>query len=207
MSPSLATYWKFLREFLRHPSTIGAIAPSSTALARLIVSEIKPDSASVIVEYGPGTGMFTAEILAKMRTGCRFIAIEKNLRMADIFKQRFPQVRRSSYEGATQVRLFLDSVENLPLILADEGVSSVDYIISGLPWASFDSALQKKLMDVTVAALRPGGEFLTFAYIHSLMLPAGRRFRNLLQGHFPKIEHSPIVWRNLPPAFVYRCIK
>jgi phospholipid N-methyltransferase len=196
MSPGLATYWKFLKEFLRHPSTIGAIAPSSTALARLIVSEIKPVSTSVIVEYGPGTGMFTAEILAKMRPGCRFIAIEKNLRMADIFKLRFPQVR-----------LFLDSVENLPLILADEGISSVDYIISGLPWASFDSALQKKLMDVTVAALRPGGEFLTFAYIHGLMLPAGRRFRNLLHGYFPKLEHSSIVWRNLPPAFVYRCIK
>ena len=196
MSPGLATYWKFLREFFRHPSTIGAIAPSSTALARLIVSEIKPVSTSVIVEYGPGTGMFTAEILAKMRPGCRFIAIEKNPRMADIFKLRFPQVR-----------LFLDSVENLPLILADASIPSVDYIISGLPWASFDSALQKKLMDVTVAALRPGGEFLTFAYIHSLMLPAGRRFRKLLQGYFPKIEHSPIVWRNLPPAFVYRCIK
>jgi len=196
MSPSPATYWKFLREFLRHPSTIGAIAPSSTALARLIVSEIKPASTSVIVEYGPGTGMFTAEILAKMRPGCRFFAIEKNPRMADIFKQRFPRVR-----------LFVDSVENLPLILADEGISSVDYIISGLPWASFDTALQKKLMDVTVAALRPGGEFLTFAYIHGLMLPAGRRFRNLLHGYFPKIELSPIVWRNPPPAFVYRCIK
>jgi len=196
MSSSLGTYWKFLKEFIRHPSTIGAIAPSSTALARLIVAEIKPASTSILVEYGPGTGIFTAEILAKMCPGCRFFAIEKNMRMADIFKRHFPQVR-----------LFLDSVENLPRILADEGVSSVDYIISGLPWASFNGALQKKLLDVTVASLRPGGEFLTFAYIHGLLLPAGRKFRNLLQSHFPKVERSSIVWRNLPPAFVYRCTK
>jgi phosphatidylethanolamine/phosphatidyl-N-methylethanolamine N-methyltransferase len=36
------------------------------------------------------------------------------------------------------------------------------------------------------------------------MLPAGRRFRRTLEQRFERVEARPIVWRNAPPALVYR---
>ena len=53
----------------------------------------------------------------------------------------------------------------------------------------------------------PGGQFATFAYLQGLLLPAGQRFKDKLAQSFSKVEKSPTVWRNLPPAFVYRCTK
>ena len=53
--------------------------------------------------------------------------------------------------------------------------------------------------------LKPGGQFVTFAYLQGLLLPAGRRFRAKLKRSFSDVTKSKIVWRNLPPAFVYRC--
>jgi len=196
MPAGIATYWDFFREFVRHPASVGAIAPSSASLARIVASIINPARASVIVEYGPGVGTFTSKIMERIHPDARLIAIEKNHKMASLFRGRYPQVA-----------LFEDSVENLSAILKKAGVSKADYIVSGLPWATFNDKLQDRLMQVTVRALQKKGEFATFAYIHSLTLPAGRRFRAALQYHFSEVRQSPIVWRNLPPAFVYHCIK
>ena len=58
-------YWDFLRGFIKNPVGVSTVAPSSHFLARQIISNTDISSASVIVEYGPGTGAFTPEILRK----------------------------------------------------------------------------------------------------------------------------------------------
>ena len=68
-----------------------------------------------------------------------------------------------------------------------------------------DLCSQQEILENVLASLRPGGCFTTFAYLQGLMLPAGRRFRKRLCEIFDKVETTPVVWRNLPPAFVYRC--
>jgi phospholipid N-methyltransferase len=187
---------RFLSEFLRDPSAIGAIAPSSSRLAKVITAEIGIESARVVVEYGPGTGAFTGAILQRLAPGAVFFAIEQNPQMAAVLRQRFPSV--TVYE---------DSVANLGRLLQESGIEAVDCIVSGLPWASFSSRLQDELLGQTLAALRPGGRFATFAYLQGLLMPAGRRFRHKLHACFSQVERSPVVWCNLPPAFVYRCTR
>jgi phospholipid N-methyltransferase len=83
----------------------------------------------------------------------------------------------------------------------------LDAVVSGLPWASFPESLQIEILDSMMQVLRPGGQFATFAYLQGLLLPAAKRFRKQLDKYFSKIELSPTVWRNLPPAFVYRCVR
>jgi phospholipid N-methyltransferase len=56
-----------------------------------------------------------------------------------------------------------------------------------------------------MTVLPPGGQFVTFAYLQGLLIPAGRRFGKLLGDYFSEVRKSPTVWRNTPPAFVYRC--
>ena len=53
----------FLRQFVQSPRTVGAVLPSSPALARAMLAPIDFASARTIVEFGPGTGAFTREIV------------------------------------------------------------------------------------------------------------------------------------------------
>jgi len=186
--------WPILREYLRYPRRTGAIAASSTSLARVICSEIGIDSAENIVEYGPGTGVFTREILTRKRPEARFCAFEVNRKLARRFRGRFPGVA-----------LFEESAAKAPALLATVGMGPVDSVICGLPWAAFNSDLQDALLDATTAILQPGGQFATFAYLSGLLLKRGRQFRKKLTERFTVVRQSRVVWRNLPPAFVYRC--
>ena len=60
-------------------------------------------------------------------------------------------------------------------------------------------------MESMLAVLAPKAQFATFAYWQGVVLPAGIRFNQRLRNTFAKVERSPSVWLNLPPAFVYRC--
>jgi phosphatidylethanolamine/phosphatidyl-N-methylethanolamine N-methyltransferase len=193
---SLETGAAFLREFVRRPTQIGAVAPSSDALARAMVDGMDWERARVVVECGPGTGAITPRILERLGPGTRFFAVEVNETCARELKRRHP--------GLTVHRA---CVSDLTGICRSAGVSGVDVVISGLPWAAFGDEGQARFLGAIYEALRPGGQFATFAYSHAAGLPAGRRFRGLLARTFSEVERSRSVWRNLPPAFVYRCRK
>ena len=57
---------RFLKEFLHHPGATWAIAESSTGLAELITDAADLSDASMVVEFGSGTGVFTEKILEKV---------------------------------------------------------------------------------------------------------------------------------------------
>ena len=101
--------------------------------------------------------------------------------------------------------LFQDSVENVRTICDDAGMPSVDCIVSGLPWAAFSESMQLQFLNEMMRVLKPGGRFVTFAYMHGLALPPAKRFAGLLPNYFTSVLKSPVVWMNVPPAFVYRC--
>jgi phospholipid N-methyltransferase len=185
---------RFLSAFLANPATIGAVAPSSRGLAREITSWIDWPNASNVVEYGPGTGAFTEEILTRLGQDCRFFAIEIQPELVETMRKRFPTLT-----------VYQDSVANLKTLCEAEGIGELDAVISGLPWAAFSEDQQSQFMEATISVLRPGGQFVTFAYLQGLLLTAGRSFRHLLHERFSEVTTSRTVWLNLPPAFVYRC--
>lgn len=190
--PSSST--KILLEFLRHPVQTGTMVPSSTFLAEAMVEWLDLDGASSVLEYGAGTGPFTPHILKRMRKDSRFIAIERNANLAAELRSRMPNVT-----------LVQDSVENVKAICDAARITNVDCIVSGLPWAAFGEDFQKRVLDAMMTVLRRDGQFVTFAYLHALPLPAARRFADLLPQYFREVGRSAPVWKNLPPALVYRC--
>jgi phosphatidylethanolamine/phosphatidyl-N-methylethanolamine N-methyltransferase len=159
-----------------------------------MVEHLRLGAADAVLEYGPGTGVFTEFILRELKRDANFAAIEVNPRFAATFKARYPNVR-----------LFQDTVANARSICDYAGMRSVDCIVSGLPWAAFSKSTQVRCLDEMMRVLKPGGRFVTFAYVHGLPLPAARRFASLLPKYFTSVSRSPVVWLNLPPAFVYRC--
>ncbi len=65
--------------------------------------------------------------------------------------------------------------------------------------------MQHRILKAVLQSLAPGGQFVGFAYVHAMWLPTTLQFRRRLLRHFSRVETTPVVWRNLPPAFVYRC--
>ncbi|MFK8113580.1 MAG: class I SAM-dependent methyltransferase [Rubripirellula sp.] len=186
----------FLKNFLRHPTQVGAIAPSSPGLVDAMVDWFDWETARGVVEFGPGTGVFTESILQRLHPDAKFFAIERAADLAETTRQRCPT--------ATVIE---DSVVNVVDLCRQQSVSEVNAIVCGLPWASFSDGLQSEIMEAILEILPPGGQFATFAYWQGVVLPAGIRFSRRLQKTFSSVERSHTVWRNLPPAFVYRCVR
>ncbi|MDR0931732.1 MAG: hypothetical protein LBM70_01760 [Victivallales bacterium] len=184
------------KRFLRNPVQVGALCPSSRGLCGAIVSQVGMENAEVIVELGPGTGAITREIVLRMPKNAKFIAIELDAALCGHLRQTFPGVTVCNGSAA-----------GIGDILDCHALSSPDVVISGLPWANFSAKLQREILESVIEHIAPGGCFTTFAYLQGLLFPSGQRFRRLLDELFSEVETSPIIWKNLPPAFVYRCRK
>ena len=56
----------FASNFFKHPKMLGSIIPSSPFLVRRMLGHVDWERTRVLVEYGPGIGTFTREILRQM---------------------------------------------------------------------------------------------------------------------------------------------
>ncbi len=186
----------FIKQFLLSPKKTGAIASSSEELAELITNKCNLSDAKVVVELGSGTGVFTEKIIKKINSKTIFFVLEINSFFIKKTKKR-----------CLGVKIYKDSAINIDKYLKLNKVDICDCIISGLPWASFDKKLQETLIDKIVSVLKPGAEFVTFAYLSGIILPSAKRFRNILNKKFRNVNKTRTVWKNLPPAFVYYCKK
>jgi phosphatidylethanolamine/phosphatidyl-N-methylethanolamine N-methyltransferase len=190
----LAAERNFLAEFLKHPRSVGAIAPSSRFLAKAICDAAELTKRSVVVEFGPGTGAFTSRIASTLNETQRYIGIEINRYFFEELQREFPQLTFSC-----------TSVEKLVDVMDTAGIASIDAIICGLPWASLPIEVQTTTFRAMRAFMREGAVFCTFAYVQGVILPAARTLRKRLSAEFSDITCTPIIWRNFPPAFVYVC--
>jgi phospholipid N-methyltransferase len=187
---------QFFRAFLRNKSAVGALNPSGRYLAEAMVDWFDWEDIRSVVEVGPGTGVFTRMILTKHRDDATFVSVERDADLALITKECCPD--------AIVVN---ECCSRIAEVCGAHNLSEVDAILSGLPWAVFPDSLQMELLAALKSVLKPGGQFATFAYLQGMVLPAAKRFRKLLQDEFSEVKTSPVVWRNLPPAFVYRCVR
>ena len=180
----------FALNFFRHPFMLGSIWPSSRYLVDEVLRPIAWERAQVIVEYGPGVGTITAEILRRMRPDAHLIAIETNEAFVKVLKSWFsdsdPRLHVVN-ESAADVGSILERL-NLPL---------AQYVVSGIPLGSMPEALRADIVAKTRLALAPGGQFLVYQFT-SRVLP-------VLQRTFEDVSRS-IEKRNIPPAHLFVCL-
>lgn len=186
----------FLKEFCRNWQSVGAIAPSSPALAERMMEAAGVWQAKRVLELGPGTGALTAAIADAMPHDATCLGIELNESFVRDLRPRFPSMR---FECACAQEFDFSTI--LP------PGEKFDAVISGLPWTAFPPTLQKAILDNVLPHVAIGGCFATFAYWGFHQLPSGRRFRRLLHDLTHGVETSRVVWNNLPPAFVYTARK
>lgn len=184
---SLAERLLFAVNFFRHPFMLGSIWPSSSRLVDEVLRPVDWERARVIVEYGPGVGTITAEILRRMRPDAHLIAIETNESFVRFLKTSFADPRlHVANESAADVAIILERL-NLP---------QAQYVVSGIPLGSMPLALRADIVAKTRAALAPGGQFLVYQFT-SRVLP-------VLQSTFRDVSRS-MEKRNIPPAHLFVC--
>lgn len=179
---------RFLLEYVRNVREVGAVAPSSVFLARKMCETIDFEHAKTIVEYGPGTGVFTDELLRRAQPETTLVLIESNSAFYDKLAHK--------YKANTQVKVVHDSAENVETILRQLRLPLPDYVVSGLPFAALPSKVSHKILDSTAKLLKPNGSFITFQY--TLFK------RELIAGYFNAIGITREL-RNIPPAYVLTC--
>ncbi|WP_046729920.1 class I SAM-dependent methyltransferase [Streptomyces humi] len=181
-------------EFLRRPLMTGAVAPSSRRLAYAMTAGIGLERARTVAELGPGTGVFTDAILARLAPGARLVAVELN----PVLAARLSATRRD-----TRLTVVHGSAAELAVVAGEP----VDAVVSGLPWTVMPQHRRGYVLDAVAEVLAPGGWFTTFAYLHAAWTPPARHFTAELARRFDRLERSRTVWANLPPAFVHRATR
>lgn len=175
----------FLVEYLKHPFTIGAVAPSSKYLAKKMLRNVTFNQARVIIEYGPGTGVFTEEIIKRKKPETVFLIIENN----PVFYKKL----KEKYESECNVKIELGSAEDVEKYMEKWKIKRADYVISGLPFASLPKSVSKAILTATGKILGTNGCFITFQYT---------LFKKKIFESYFKIKDISLEWVNLPPAFV-----
>jgi phosphatidylethanolamine/phosphatidyl-N-methylethanolamine N-methyltransferase len=182
---------RFIEAFLRQPLLVGACWPSSAALSRAVVADCDFQPDDTVVELGPGTGAFTELLLERLEGRGRLLAMEISETNINELRRRFPKCETIH-----------DSAEHLPEHLGNRRAKC---IISGLAWGNMLAATQDRIFNAMLKSLTRSGQFVAFAYVHARWFPTSRRFRRQLLENFSRVERTPVIWRNFPPAFVYHC--
>jgi phospholipid N-methyltransferase len=177
----------FAGNFIRHPYMLGSIIPSSRFLVDQVLQPIDWERARVIVEYGPGVGTITGEILRRMHPDAHLVAIETNKAFVRFLPTSLPDPR---------LHVVHDSAAEVQSVLQRLGLPHANYIISGIPLGSMPERVRANIVANTRAALEPGGSFLVYQFT-SRVLP-------VLQRTFGDVRRS-FERRNLPPAQLFVC--
>ncbi len=180
----------FLKEFFKERKTIGAVSPSSKSLTKKMLENVDFKSSNVIVEFGPGTGVMTREIVARMNPETKLYVFELHVPFFESLQKEFENVKN--------VRIIKDSAVNIRKYLEEDNNDNTDVIISSLPLTNFDQNLTIRILKSAEKALKHNGLYIQFQY----SLNARRLLNKIFDS--TAIQFTAM---NLPPAFIYTCIK
>jgi phospholipid N-methyltransferase len=179
----------FARNFFKSPKVLGSLVPSSRFLVEQLLRHIDWDSARVVVEYGPGVGTFTREILSRMRPDAQLIAIELNGDFVDYLGETFDDPRLHVFRGsALEVDAFLRLLARV----------EVDAIVSGIPFSTVGVETRERILSKTSQVLGPAKPFLVYQFSRAVLPHLRVNFRDIRE------EFVPL---NILPAHIYCCRK
>src|SRR5258708_2285221 len=177
----------FARNFLKFPFMLGSVIPSSPFLVNDLLRQVDWQRSRGLVEYRPGIGTITREILRRMRPDATLIAIELNDDFVEYLGESVPDPRFRIIRGsAAQVRS----------ILAEQQLAAADYIISGLPLSVMPDATRRTILEESRLALGPKGSMLLFQYSR-VVLPC-------LRSNFRSVRLNFQLF-NILPALIFHC--
>jgi phospholipid N-methyltransferase len=175
----------FARNFVKHPKMLGSVIPSSRFMTAKLLETVDWERARLFVEYGPGIGNISAEILKRMHPEARLVLFELN--------EDFVEFLRTEFDDPRLVVLDRSAGE-IGSALTEAGLGKADYIVSGIPFSTMPDAVREDIVAATHAALKPGGQFLVYQFSPKVLDSLEPRFRRIERG-FEAF--------NMPPAQLF----
>ncbi len=175
----------FFKTYVKERKQVGAFAPSSKFLVKKMCDKINFETATNIIELGPGTGVFTKEILKRAKPDAKIFVFELNEDFYRYLLEEFQDPR---------IILLHESADQIPNILKEHGVDKVDAVLSSLPLAIIPQEVKDSILDSVHEALDEKGVYVQYQYSLNAKKQIEKRFGKL------KIGFAAV---NFPPAFVY----
>ena len=182
----------YLKNMLRDKQ-VASFTPTSIFGIKKVCDKIDFRKKNVIIEYGPGTGVFTPYLLDNLTPDSTLILIERNVEFVNILQNSFRDPRLVIYH---------ESAENVVALLARSGLKKADYIISGIPFSFLPHPLRNTIVKESAECLRPGGKFLSYQTFFQL----DKFLKDYLERHFKKVKTEFCI-RNAPPIRIFEAIK
>jgi phosphatidylethanolamine/phosphatidyl-N-methylethanolamine N-methyltransferase len=179
MGTAMSDSLRFIGRLVAKPKLVGAIAPSSRALANAIAAQMP--TKGTILEIGPGTGVATQALIERGVSPDQITAIEYDPEFARLIAQRFPRIR-----------LIRGDAFDLDRMLGEH--EPFAGIISGVPLLNHSLERRKRFLQGLLARLKPGAPLVQFSYgLHApVAAPPG-----------VTVTLAALVLFNLPPARVW----
>ncbi len=172
---------------------VASVMPTSRFAVEKICSRIDPKAARVVIEYGPGTGVFTEALLRRMTPESRLIAVERNEALFNLLRDncRDPRLQHVN-----------DCAGNILDIVRRAGAGQADYVLSGIPFSFLPAKARVELLQNTHRILKRGGKFLAYQTFYQppgcLRVPLREIFSDV------KIEYAVLC---VPPLLVLEATK
>jgi len=168
---------------------IGSLIPSSRFLVDRLLQQVDWNRTRVVVEYGPGVGNITREILRRLPQDATLVAIEMNENFVRLLREENRDSRLKVVHG---------SAADVRRILKMLGHRGADYIISGIPYTTLPEDVRVRVMRESRAALNPGGVLLIYQFTRAVLPYLRREFEHV------RTDFEPL---NVLPAQLFTCEK
>lgn len=181
---------RFLQAFLKNPSKVGAIAPSSSELALKMVEGIVPDEKNIVLELGVGTGAITKHLQNILPDNKSYLGIELDRDLV-----------RSLNRNYKNLKIVCGNACDTFSIHQKSGLGKVGAIICCLPFVSLPNEIGEKILSEIDGFMQKGCIFRTFQYAHGYYMPSAIKLREFMRDRYGKSKRSPLIVNNLPPAY------
>ncbi|MGI8786718.1 MAG: class I SAM-dependent methyltransferase [Pyrinomonadaceae bacterium] len=182
---------EFLQAFLKNPLKVGSIAPSSPELAQQMVDDIYPDEERIVLELGVGTGAITKFLRDVVPGKEAYLGIELDRDLVKSLKRNFPRLK-----------IVRGNARDAFSIYQKTNFGKIGYIICCLPFVSLPNEVGEKILSEVDKFMEQGScVFRTFQYAHGYYFPSAIKLREHMRNRYGKAEKSPLIVKNVPPAY------
>jgi phosphatidylethanolamine/phosphatidyl-N-methylethanolamine N-methyltransferase len=181
---------QFLQAFLKSPLKVGAIAPSSPELARMMLDGVKPNDDNIIIELGVGTGAITKYIKDVIPDERSYLGIELDPRLVRSLHYKYPDLN-----------IVCGNARDISRIHKESGLGKVGYVLCCLPFVTLPGEVAKGILSEVDDFMDEGCMFRAFQYAHGYYSPAALKLRAYMRNRYGVSHRSKLVVKNVPPAY------
>lgn len=181
LAKSFEDEFGFFKAWTRNAKTVGSVWPTSAVMARKMASVIDLSSGLPVLEFGPGTGPITKQILATGIAPPLVWTLEYSHAFSEKLRAKYPDIH--VVEG---------DAFSLDETLKGNAPRLFDCAISGLPLLNFPVAQRVAFVESVLSRLPAGRPLIQFSYGPKSPVPPGL-------GNY-QVRRFGMVLRNVPPA-------